>query len=256
MLLLFQTDIKVKEFASNGITFKDKNYSKLYSKLSKEEQSQYKNFLSQYDKLAEKTDLEIHLDLEESICNFLYLYGFICVNSNSITGWDLTQKGKFACEFNEINPIIFTNNQEYIMRRSELILPTLSMFIDDGVKINPDQIIRWEEIEPEILYWENVMQSYQNYISKFPKWTYWPKNYVIIKDWLTNPNKTLDQIVSEYDIDLGLFVKILIKMYQISDELVSKLDKLNQTDLVEKIIQQKELLIRYPLKIDSLYINL
>ena len=100
------------------------------------------------------------------------------------------------------------------------------------------------------------MQSYQNYISKFPKWTYWPKNYVIIKDWLTNPNKTLDQIVSEYDIDLGLFVKILIKMYQISDELVSKLDKLNQTDLVEKIIQQKELLIRYPLKIDSLYINL
>lgn len=250
---LFDIDKKTKEFANLGITFKDKSYSKLYSKLSKEEQKEYNNFIIEFNKESIKTDLELHLELESSIIDFLLINNFICKNQ---FGFIYTPKGVLACEFNEINPIIFTDHLEHIMEKSNNIIPILSMFIDDGIKISDEEIILWDEIELEIVYWENEIKSYSKFINKFPKWTFWPKNYIIIKEWINNPSISLDEIVSNHNTDCGLFIKILIKMYQITDEIINKLDKLNLTDLTNKLIQQKELLIRYPLKIDSLYINL
>ena len=265
-LKLFEIDKKIKEFGLKGISYKDKNYSKLYGKLSKSEQDMYKEFLARWNNLSIKTDLELHNDLIQSIVDFLFEYDFIIKSTNTNTNtntidknfeWKLTSKGLLASEFNEINSIIFANHQEQILAKSNLIIPILSMFIDDGIKIRDDELIDWVKVEPEIIYWNNVIsQTYSKYINVFPKWTYWPKNYLIVRDWIENPTSTLDQIVLLYETDVGLFVKILIKLYQIIDELISKLDKLNQTDLIEKIVGQKELLIRYPLKIDSLYVNL
>lgn len=253
---LFEIEKKTMEFAKLGITLRDKNYLKLISKLSKPEQKEYQDFLSLYRNTLQKNELELHIELEESIKDFLLVNQFIQKSSDTLTGLDLMTKGKIAIEFNEINPVIFGNHWTYIMSDSTKIIPILSMFIDDGIKIGDDEIIKWEEIEPEILYWEEQIKSYSQFIFKFPKWTYWPKNYLIVKEWIENPEITLDQIVSTYDTDLGLFIKILVKMYQIVDELVTKLDKLNMSDLTEKLIPQKELLIRKPLKIDSLYVNL
>ena len=255
-LKLFDIYKKIKEFGNLGITYKDKNYSKLYSKLSKYEQNDYLEFLKSFNEFSVKTDLELHLDLEESIISFLWSRGFVSKSVNTITGWELTQKGILASEFSEINPVIFTDNLEHIMGRSELIIPTLSMFIDDGIKIRNDEIIRWEEIETEIVYWENIIQTYSKFINIYPKWTYWPKNFLAVREWIVNKDFSLDQIAINHNIDIGLFVKILIKLYQVIDELISKLDKLNLTYLTEKLIEQKELLIRPPLKIDSLYVNL
>jgi hypothetical protein len=253
---LFEIEKKIIDFANSGITFKDKNYPKLFSKLSKPEQKEYKDFLTIYNTKSIKNELEEHIELEESIVEFLFENNFIIKTNDNITGWDLTSKGKLAVEFNEINSVIFGNHYNKIMSNSNTIIPILSMFIDDGIKILDDEIIKWEEIEPEILFWEDTMKKYYKFIFKFPKWTYWPKNYLVLKDWIENPTTTLDQIVNLHNIDLGQFIKILIKMYQIVDELVGKLDKLNMTDLTDNLIEQKELLIRHPLKIDSLYINI
>ena len=253
---LFEIEKKSIEFAKSGITLRDKNYPKLMSKLSKQEQKEYQDFFSLYRNMSVKNELEQHIELEESIKDFLLVNQFIHKSTNTLTGYDLMTKGKIAIEFNEINPVIFGDHWSYIMGDSNKIIPILSMFIDDGIKIGEEEIIVWEEIEPEILYWEEQIKSYSQFIFKYPKWTYWPKNYLIVKEWIENPTMTLDQIVSTHDTDLGLFIKILIKMYQIVDEILSKLDKLNLSDLTEKLVQQKELLIRYPLKIDSLYVNL
>ena len=253
---LFEIEKKIMEFAKSGITLKDKNYTKIYSKLSKAEQKEYQDFLLANTKESQLTELEAHIQLEESIVDFLHTSGFVIQGQDTETGWGLTTKGEISCEFNEINPVIFGNHLSHIMGDSNKIIPTLSMFIDDGIKIGEEEIIRWEEIEPEIVYWEEAIKTYSQYIFKYPKWTYWPKNYLIIKEWIENPDISLDQIVESHNTDLGLFIKILIKIYQIIDELISKLDKLNQTDLMEKLIKQKELLIRPPLKIDSLYVNL
>jgi len=253
---LFQTDKKVKEFASQGISFKDKNYPKLYSKLTPDEKKSYQDFLKLYDIQSEKTDLEQYFDLENDIIEFLSSNCFVKKSTESISGWDITDKGKLACGFNEINPVIFTNHKDKIMEKSNLIIPILSMFIDDGIKILDDEIILWDQVEPEIIYWNNIMNTYSKFINKYPKWTYWPKNYLAIKEWLINRDMSLDQIAANYSIDIGLFVKILIKMYQVIGELILQLDKLNLTDFTDKLVIQKELLIRYPLKIDSLYVNI
>jgi len=255
---LFEIEKRIMDFAKSGITLKDKNYPKLMSKLSKQEQKEYQDFLSLYKNNSQKNELELHIELEETIKDFLLVNGFIQKSEESLSGLDLTSKGKIATEFNEINSVIFGNHWTHIMEDSTKIIPILSMFIDDGIKIEEEEIVKWEEIEggDEIMFWEEQIKSYSHFILKYPKWTYWPKNYLIVKEWIDNPEMTLDQIVSMYETDLGLFIKILVKMYQIVDELISKLDKLNQTDLTEKIVQQKELLIRHPLKIDSLYVNL
>ena len=253
---LFNIDKKIKEFAQNGINYKDKNYSKLYSKLSLDDKKIYQDLLKYYATLDVKTDLELYFDLENSIVQFLSSEKFIEKSTNTDSGWILTSKGNMYVDFNEINPIVFGNHKDHIMSKSDLIIPTLSMFIDDGIKIEQDEFINWNEVEPAILYWEQQINIYSRFINKFPKWTYWPKNYLIIKEWLENPNISLDQIAYTHSIDIGLFVKILIKLYQIIDELIGKLDKLNMTEYTDKLTQQKNLLIRYPLKIDSLYVNL
>lgn len=253
---LFEIEKKIIEFAKSGITFKDKNYLKLMSKFSKPEQKEYHDFLIKFNSQSMKNELEQHIDLEKSIVDFLFENNFIKKTHNNLTGWDFTSKGIMAIEFNEINSVIFSNHQDKIMENSNNIIPILSMFIDDGIKIQQDEIIKWNEIEPEILFWEDTMKLYSKFIFKYPKWTYWPKNYLIMKDWIKNHEISLDQIVASYNIDLGLFIKMLIKMYQIVDELLGKLDKLNMSGLTDKLMAQKDLLIRYPLKIDSLYVNM
>ena len=254
---IFEIEKKIREFAKSGITLKDKNYNKLYSKLSKPEQKEYQDFLSSNYKESQLTELEAHVQLEESIIDYLHTSGFVSPSQITETGWELTPKGEISCEFNEINPVIFGDHLNHIMMGdSNKIIPILSMFIDDGIKIREEEIIVWEETEPEIVYWEEAIKDYSQFVSKYPKWTFWPKNYLIVREWIENKDISLDQIVMSHNTDLGLFIKILIKMYQIVDELVGKLDKLNKTDLTEKLIKQKELLIRPPLKIDSLYVNL
>ena len=253
-LKLFDIDKKQREFAKNGIGYKDKNYQKMLSKLTPNEKIEYQEFLKKYDDSFRKTDLELYLELENKIVEFLKDSGYIIKtksdfdldldsDKNTIkNSWKLTQKGLMACNFTEINPIIFMDNIDKIFSNSSVSICVLSMFIDDGIKIRNDEIIIWEEIEPEIIYWENAVKKYEKFIGIFPKWTFYPKNYIAIKEWLENPDMSLDQIAQNYDIDLGLFVKILMKVYQIMNELIPKLDKLNQSDLTKKFSEQKELL--------------
>jgi hypothetical protein len=127
------------------------------------------------------------------------------------------------------------------------------MFIDDGVKENDNTIVTYDNV---VLHFKEIIkEKYDNYFNKYPKWVFMPLNYNIVKSWLEDDKITLDDIIQMYEVDMGLMVKILIKMYQICDELLVKLIKLNRTDLTEFLSNQKDLLIRHPLKIDSLYIN-
>ena len=124
------------------------------------------------------------------------------------------------------------------------------MFIDDGNKL--DNTI---SAEPDIIYFEQLVRTkYYDYINICPKWKYFPQNYELIKYWINNPSITLDELAYEFSIDIGLIVKILIKMYQITEELLGKLDAINKPELAEYINEVKQVLIRHPLKIESLYI--
>lgn len=249
---IFESDKKVLEFANQGITFRDKNYVKLFAKLSKDEQLEYKNFFEKFKLSLIKTDYQIYLEKENSLLNFLHNNKFIEKNNNELI---LSQKGLLACNFNEINPIIFCDHMDKILLNNVNILPILSMFIDDGYQDKENDFIIPSD-ESDLIYFDfQIKMTYKNFINILPKWTFYPYNYLILRTWLSNEHLSLDQISLEYGIDQGLMVKILIKMYQITDELLSKLIKINRTDLNDFLTKQKDLLIRYPIQISSLYVN-
>jgi superfamily II RNA helicase len=247
---LFESDKKIIDYANKGINYIDKNYKKLLDKLTKDEQAQYKNIFSQYKLSCIKTDYQLYLDKEEYILNFLKTNEFVQNNN----GLELTQKGKLATYFNEINPVIFIENMDRILSCKSSILPILSMFIDDGYEDKENESV--PIADPDIQHFYSLVSiKYSKFTNILPKWTFYPYNYLIVWTWITNESISLDEISLEYGIDQGLMVKILIKMYQITEELISKLVKINRSDLNDFLVKQKELLIRYPIKLESLYIK-
>ena len=247
---IFEIEKKMIEFGKQNISYVDKNYNKILQKFSKEDKAEYNKLLSVYKSKSQKSEYELYIDFENSLINFLINNNFIIKNDNI---YYLTDKGNLAYLFNEINPVFFVDNIEYILSNKNNILPILSMFIDDGVKENDNTIVTYDDT---VLYFKEIIkEKYDNYFNKYPKWVFMPLNYNIVKSWLEDDKITLDDIIQMYEVDMGLMVKILIKMYQICDELLVKLIKLNRTDLTEFLSNQKDLLIRHPLKIDSLYIN-
>lgn len=250
---LFESDKKSIEFSNYGFNFINKNYNKLLAKFNKEEQNEYQKLLIQFKTGSNKTEYQIYLENEDYLIKYLNSNDFIVKENDN---WILTEKGEIASYFNEINPILFIENLNRILTEKESILPILSMFIDDGVENKNDEHIFKFNDYPDIIYFDDIVNiKYKNFINILPKWNFFPQNYLIFKTWIENKNITLDQITYLYEIDMGLMVKILIKMYQITDELLTKLVKINRTDLTEFISLQKELIIRYPIKLESLYIN-
>ena len=240
------------EFSIQGISYSDKNYNKFFKKLKNNEQDEYKKFINDYKKLSIKSEIELYDDLEKSIIKFLKYYDFLTFLDNK---YILTDKGYIAQSFNEINPIVFINHYDYIFSNKDYIIPMLSMFIDDGISLKEDEYINWNE--EEINQWEEIIENnYNDYMNKYPKWVFYPKNFQIVNEWISNENITLEQISINYNCDIGLIVKILIKMYQVTDELINNLVKINKMDFTEFLLEKKNLIIRPPLTIDSLYVNI
>jgi superfamily II DNA/RNA helicase len=246
---LYTIELKMRDFASQGINWVDKTYRKQLQKLSKSDLELWKK-ISQEIFSHKKSEYELFIEWENTIGQFLLTNKLIELNKDTKENpYKLTDKGELACGFNEINPVLFANEYEKILESKELILPILSLFIDDGKIID---VISDDHIN----YWDTLIHSkYSKFIGNCPKWNFYPINYFILKDWLEKPTKSLDEVVDEWGIDMGMFVKILIKMYQISDELINSLEKLNRSDIIKYIHEQKELLIRYPLQITSLYVK-
>ena len=241
---LFDIEFKTREFNQMGISYTDKSYKKLLQKISKQEQIEFNTLIHQTFNKS-KSEYENFIDWETYITNFL-LKNDLVVKLDEYYG--LSTKGEIAMCFNEINPVFFANEHEKILESAENILPILSMFIDDGKK--NDKIINDSKID----YWEKLMYSkYSEYTEKCPKWKFFPMNNMLINEWLNDITITLDQLSINYEIDVGIIVKILIKMYQITEELIKNLEKINRADLANFLNKQKQLLIRHPLKIESLY---
>lgn len=240
---LYESELKIREWAKKSITYVDKNYKKLLSKLKKEEVKEFNQLIQNIFGQA-KSNYEHFTEWENQIINFLEEHNLIKKNINQ---YELTTWGNIALLFNEINPVFFALEYKEILSDVNNVLPILSMFIDDGIKYEIGKHL-------EINHWENLFfKKYVQYAKICPKWNFSGGNYLLIERWIFNPEITLDEVSQEFESDVGLVVKILIKMYQIVEELLKNLPLLNKADFVTKISEQKKLLIRPPLKIESLY---
>lgn len=68
---LYECEVRALEFINSGMTFIDKNYKKMLSKLSKDETIEYKKFIVDIQKINEKTAYETFIDTKDDILDFL-----------------------------------------------------------------------------------------------------------------------------------------------------------------------------------------
>jgi superfamily II RNA helicase len=246
---IYNTKIQIEEIEQSGMRCNMKQFDKQYKALSPDNKKEYEDILEQRKNNKKKTDLDYYDDFENDIYNFLEKLDFIKKEENS---YELTIKGEMAQLFYEINPIIFINDVDFILKDD--VLETLSMFIDDGLKETEEGAAIFND--ESIIYFENrTEQVYSQFIKKYPKWNFYPMNYAFLKYWLSDETITLDQASSKFGYDQGVIIKVLVKMYQISDELISNLTKINRTDMIEHVNVKRQLLIRLPLRLESLYVN-
>lgn len=242
----------IMEIEKSGLKCTNKQYDKLYKSLNKEDKIDYENLLEEIKNNDKKTDLDYYDDFENYIYEFLKENNFIKSKEDENGSYILTEKGKMSQLFCEINPIIFMNDLEFILKND--IVEILSMFIDDGLKEKEEIVNDYEEYSSIKYFINKTEEKYDNFIMKYPKWNFYPMNYVFLQYWLKDENITLDKASKDFGYDMGIIVKILIKMYQICDELIENLTKINASNMIEIVNNKKMLLIRYPLKLESLYV--
>jgi superfamily II RNA helicase len=249
---IFDLKFQMIALEENGLKCNMKAFTKLHKALSDDDKKEYEDLMKLFEDNKKKTDLDHYDDFENSIYEFLLNHDFIEYNKEDIHKYVLTEKGQMADQFSEINPIIFVNDMNFILK--EDVLETLSMFIDDGLKESEDSVGYYENATINYFI-EKTEMLYSEYIKKYPKWNFYPVNFVFLQYWLSDENISLDQASKQFGYDQGAIVKVLVKMYQICDELITNLTRINRTDMVEYINERKQLLIRYPLKLESLYVN-
>jgi len=240
-------NINICEYDNDFMISYKKDYHKLYNKLTLQEQKEFDSIFKLYQNKIKKTEYDYFKQDIDNILYFLENLELITINENN--KYIKTKWGNIAQSLIYINPIIFVTEMDVIVENSIDIIPILSMFIEDGD--NKDYVVPPDSI---VSYFDERINTVYKDCMILPNWKFYPKNYNIVYDWLYT-DIHIDELAKKYDIDCGLIVKIMIKMYQIIEELIKVLPDINKVELVDYITNLKEKIIRLPITIDSLYIH-
>tara|TARA_Y100000589_G_C27180631_1_gene640603 strand:- start:119 stop:2629 length:2511 start_codon:yes stop_codon:yes gene_type:complete len=206
--------------------------------------------------------------LEEKIKNSINLL----IHSNFIDkNFKITQTGSIARQFNEIHPlilstIIYETNYFYQFNVSEIIA-ILSIFtsinVDENIKIikpstNSDLVNTISnKINDLMNKFYDLEQQYNTYSGSNYERNFDIQNSVI--EWTDTTNeleckKILQTISSEQNIFIGDFVKALLKINNIANELERVAESTNNMELLEKIKMIPQKTLKYIATNQSLYI--
>jgi len=206
--------------------------------------------------------------LEEKIKNSINLL----IHSNFIDkNFKITQTGSIARQFNEIHPlilstIIYETNYFYQFNVSEIIA-ILSIFtsinVDENIKIikpstNSDLVNTISnKINDLMNKFYDLEQQYNTYSGSNYERNFDIQNSVI--EWTNTTNeleckKILQTISSEQNIFIGDFVKALLKINNIANELERVAESTNNMELLEKIKMIPQKTLKYIATNQSLYI--
>lgn len=206
--------------------------------------------------------------LKEKIKNSINLL----IHSNFIDkNFKITQTGSIARQFNEIHPlilstIIYETNYFYQFNVSEIIA-ILSIFtsinVDENIKIikpstNSDLVNTISnKINDLMNKFYDLEQQYNTYSGSNYERNFDIQNSVI--EWTNTTNeleckKILQTISSEQNIFIGDFVKALLKINNIANELERVAESTNNMELLEKIKMIPQKTLKYIATNQSLYI--
>jgi superfamily II RNA helicase len=218
-----------------------------------------------------KSDLEILQNHQEHIkisIEFLYECGYITTRESSeLTRDKLSLKGILATEVNEGHPIlmteIYTREMFHLLSGKEIII-LLSCFLERKEKEKQTYFSELQlssKLKDEIKKVELLAQEYreceEKWVEKEYEDGYWNLSCEMmepIMKWLEGEHLSL--ICSEYELFEGNFIRSIYKMINIIDEWLSMAIYCQHTEMIEKIMEARQEMIRDMILSDSLYLRL
>ncbi len=268
----YTLDKKIKTLISNNIK-PDKKLSKDHNELYKNIQKD-KSLYDLFKKMTQKNNLnheftKLNHDLDylinedniniNNLKNILFESNFITINNNSYV---LTEKGIIASRINECNSLLLTDmifNNMFNNLNGQEIVALISIFtesnnsynsLDYAISNNLDN--NFKSIDNLINYYINLENKY-NYTSKDD---YWNISYQYTDAaFLWADGKTTISMLKEFELIEyeGNFIRSIIKIYNIINDLIDIFKKLNKNDIVIILEKIPELLIRDVIDLNSLY---
>ena len=285
-------DTKIVEFFDNIQTLEEKLTMKISQKERKriqrelsntKEEKFYKQHCSAYQKytILKREYNQIQNDITNNqsylhsiiieILSYLQRTNYIVRNISiedyeNIENIHITTKGIVASQINECNEILLTEmiSEGYLNNLSkEEICVVLSMFIDS--KLNDGN----EEYEPNSLdisrnvknKMYEIVALKDNIIYDLSKdlhqldisWELYLNMAQVVNDWVLG--FTPNQITSKYDIYIGSFVKDIIKLNNIVQNVMTSAEIFENYELQSTCSQIESILVRDIVNMDSIYLK-
>jgi superfamily II RNA helicase len=246
--------IKNKQIGPKWITAWE-NYN-LIKKLQKE--------LCNYKE--ERYILESHQESITPFVKFLFKIGYIN-NDDPLTlkNENLTLKGILATEVNEGHQILMTElyTQDYLnILTGEEIVTVIGCFMEEKETEDSPSIGELDvsnKVQNVLIKIKEMSQEYQTLEDKmgFPVKDYWKISTQMIepmKLWIEGENASI--ICQEYGLFEGNFIRSVMKMSNMLDELLAMATYCQHTEQVEKIMEVRQKIVRDIVISDSLYLHL
>jgi len=201
----------------------------------------------------------------DKILNFLKKYNYIDNNSEinitNISYENINLKGIITSEFNEANELLMTEMiQQGIFKDTEQkeLLSILSIFCDDFDKENEyyiSDLLVSDNCKDKLNKIKSIHNDLLTSTSKFHI-QYQPEISLQFTDivWLWCNNKPFSEIIKEYEIFEGNFIKNMQKIHNIVQELNMVAETLEDHDLLTKIQNIETLIIKDIVDAKSLYL--
>jgi superfamily II RNA helicase len=221
----------------------------------------------EYDNLTQDLAiLESHKDSIKPAVTFLYEIGYL-KNDDPLTlkNEDLTLKGILATEINEGHQILMTEiyTKEFLHQLAgEDIVSVLACFheekeTEDSPSIQELNVsLEVKDILKSIKELANNLQSLEDKIG-YPVQNYWAISTQMIEPmrrWIDGENASI--ICQEHGLFEGNFIRSIMKMTNMLDELLAMATYCQHTEQVNKIMEVRQKMIRDIVISDSLYLHL
>ena len=212
------------------------------------------------------TTLEAHQESIQPVANFLFEIGYL-KNNNPLTfkNEDLTLKGILATEVNEGHQILMTElyTRELFHNMSgDDIATTLACFLEE--KETEDSPSFGElnisiDVYNTFVSIKKMAQEYQEIEDKvgYQVYDYWKISTQLIEPmrrWIEGENASI--ICQEHGLFEGNFIRAIMKMSNMLDEVLAMATYCQHTDQVNKIMDVRQKMIRDIVISDSLYLHL
>jgi superfamily II RNA helicase len=221
----------------------------------------------EYDNLTQDLAiLESHKDSIKPAVTFLYEIGYL-KNDDPLTlkNEDLTLKGILATEVNEGHQILMTEiyTKEFLHQLvGKDIVSVLACFHEEKETEDSSSIqelnvsLEVKDILKRIKDLANNLQSLEDKIG-YPVQNYWAISTQMIEPmrrWIDGENASI--ICQEHGLFEGNFIRSIMKMTNMLDELLAMATYCQHTEQVNKIMEVRQKMIRDIVISDSLYLHL